>query len=362
MPFVNIQSFNPANITISDVASNRDTGTVIIVTRPNSAAPAFLLMVTDAGELFVFDKTGGPVWTNSTGITGIVEASINQNGQVLIRVGNTITFFSATGVQVWQQLVKGADGRDVTVLNAKAGTSFVAVGAFEPAFASGNVQFRSLTDGSLIVEYMTDTSVVPVPPPAAAMAATADGATVYMAFVAGSHFVRSNKFTRTGGRVNVAQGTTTVIAGVAPTNFITAFTNQDGSINGYIDSGNAGAELGVLDGSLTYLGTDTAFTTSAAHGASINPNGTRIVVWRQGGTGVNALKFVTSSVFAVSDVVPAYTIPVNAFAADVSDEMLFFICDSGGQIVHVYNDSIVQTTTNTAHGVANMMVAVVRNV
>ncbi len=356
MPFVNIQSFNPTNITISDVTSNQGTGTVIIVTRPNSAAPAFLLMVTDAGELFVFDKTGSLAWTNNTGIAGINEASINQNGQVLTRVGTTLRFYDTTGTLVWTQTIANLEG-------AKVGTSSVACAINDTTLAGSGFQWRSLADGSVLAGPLNLTNAALAGTMLIAAGSTGDIAIISYIPQGGSvNEIRDHKGQRSPlSLVWTADQDVIALTGLVNRSLD---TNSDTSITIGSSSGAGGVGPSVVtmfDTGGARLG-GLSFGPNLNYRVRLNPVGNRAVVYLPGATGANAVLRIVASPFGSTDFAIAYTLPTNNFAADVSDEMLFFICDSGGQIVHVYNDSIVQAATNTAHGVANMMVAVVRNV
>jgi len=126
-------------------------GLVKLAARENAPNPRYLSAITDIGELLLFDKDGsklyGPVGP-FTGHGSPDELSINVDALVLIRSGTNLALINADGTVRWN--FQGASAI-ANLRAAKIGQNYIcALLTVHNDAASSGVQWRSLTDGSIV--------------------------------------------------------------------------------------------------------------------------------------------------------------------------------------------------------------------
>lgn len=336
------KNYSPTQDSIDNIGNTVLTGNIIIVTRPRAQNAAYVLIVTDVGALRVFNKDGSLKWSVDSGISTIAEASINNNAEVLIRYGTTpniLRMYSSTGTQVWDT------GAVAGLLFAKIGTSWV--GCYVGG-ATDQFQWRKLADGlvdSTVPHYtVLDSDLMNI-------AVDGTGSTIVML-----HDYQLDRVVK-GGVVNEVrlQGINGDCQGVVDCNYDATIIAV--SINSGLDKVS---KLIVYDGGLSVIGSTSLGVSLPNWRCKVNPNGTRVFVWRRADASSSA-GFATTSPYSFTALTTNFTVSDNDYAADISDEFVLFV-GGADQKVHIFEDSAAQKVETEALGVANISVAVVRNV
>lgn len=354
MVFAKTFLYNPTDDSLNFVANYALTGNIIIATRPNAQNPAYMLFVSDTGELRVYNKDGSTKWTTDSGVANINSAHINNNAEVVIQTGSTVKMYSSTGSLVWTQTVTSAHW-------AQIGTSHVAVSINTGVAGTSGISWRSLVDGSQ-TQAVHGVASTPNNSWTSPCSCNEAGDIVYLIYVRSTGIIVGvERFTKTGGRTNATTYTPDG-AGSSGPNTIHIHCNYDGSVvavsSNLPNSNVNNINCRVFDGSLTTLGSVTGALGIVTFYCRVNPVGSRVALWLAGGTTV---RFITVSPFSVLSVTASANMGANRYSGDVSDEAVFVLGTQDGA-VRFYEDSTTVTQTKSGSGVANQMVCIIRNV
>ena len=142
--------FDVPLLTWGTVTDETISGLIKLAARENAPNPRYLAAISDIGELILCDKDGSKIYGPVGPFTGHGspdELSVNTSGLVLIRSGTSLALINADGTVRWNKT--GVDA--ITNLKAaKIGSNYVCTVIGTGAKATSGVQWRSLTDGSIV--------------------------------------------------------------------------------------------------------------------------------------------------------------------------------------------------------------------
>lgn len=143
--------FDIPNLAFAGVSDDTTVGFNKLAARENAPNPRYLAVITDQGELSLYDKDGSKIYGPVGAFAGHGspdELSVNINKLVLIRSGTSLALINADGTLRWN--LTGASAI-ANLEAAKVGSLYVCtlITVNGNAAASG-VQWRSLVDGSVV--------------------------------------------------------------------------------------------------------------------------------------------------------------------------------------------------------------------
>jgi hypothetical protein len=142
--------FDVPSLAWGTVTDETISGLIKLAARENAPNPRYLAAISDIGELILCDKDGSKIYGPVGPFTGHGspdELSINTNREVLIRSGTNLALINADGTVRWNK--QGASAI-ANLVSAKIGDSYLCTFIGTGAAATSGVQWRSLTDGSIV--------------------------------------------------------------------------------------------------------------------------------------------------------------------------------------------------------------------
>jgi hypothetical protein len=350
--------FDVPSLAWGTVTDQTISGLIKLAARENAPNPRYLAAISDIGELILCDKDGSKIYGPVGPFTGHGspnELSINTSREVLIRSGTSLALINADGTVRWNKT--GVDA--ITNLRAaKIGDSYVACFISTGTAATSGVQWRSLTDGS-VVRDVYGTAANPTGPSGdtfvyygiAVSQTGARAAIVYSLY--GYTDARLEHHHITSGRL---WSITNLCHTQYNVNFIAVAVDKDGGYTIVVIRDNV---LGTSGNATCKVFDSTGNQLGQVYGASgVTYNG---VCMAPDGKGAGA--YSDTTLYRV--VVVPYSAPSTGLAAkgkgiDITDDDLYYVvgCENGSLYVYRVDGYAMG---NTAYGGAATPIATVRN-
>jgi hypothetical protein len=333
------------------------TGAPILASRPIAQNPKYLAVMTDTGELRVYNRDGTLKYSVTVPGAPHEELKINNYGECLVKKArslpnlndnNIIYFISSTGVVLWNLTIANctsialSDNYVHAIINTLSQTS-------------SGVQWRSKTDGFLIQDVygLGDTIFYPV----LKGVATQDGLRVYMIYIKSTTLIRMDRHDLGVGRI----WTALLGASAATKSSVFRCDYMTGAYDGsYVIAHLRRSNMGSGDYVYIYLlaqdGTIiqniyTGNVAASRSGATISPTGKLGVYWNE-----TTLSIFRTAPYATISV----TLPSRGSYADYADDDNWWAISCENGFVYIFKSHGGQIASYDIN-LADSPIALVRN-